>query len=141
MKLLNRLDLIAPLVLVVAVAGILLYAQPTRENLTHRKNLLAGVALGKEVVQRVKVFHGSEGRWPNGLEELTLPERPRSDYVESLTLGDQGRVEVKLKGDEAFAGKSLVFDFVERGGYLVWRCRGEGLPDDWLPDMCRSDRG
>jgi Pilin (bacterial filament) len=141
MKLFNKLDIIAPVIAIAAVAGILLFAKPTHENLLQRQHLLAGASLGKEVVKRVKVFHESEGRWPKGLAELALPEPPKSDYVAGLTLGDEGRVEVKLKGNEALVGKSLVFDFVKRGGYLVWRCRGDGLPDVWLPEMCRSEQG
>ena len=141
MNLLNKLDIIAPVALVAAVAGILIFSMPTHEKLTQRQKLLGGATLGKEVVQRVKVFRDVRGSWPTGLAELEMEQAPLGDFVEGVTLGEAGRVEVALKGDEAFVGKAFVFDFVDRGGYLVWRCRAPGLPDEWLPEMCVADEG
>ena len=75
MNLLNKIDVIAPLVLITAVAGILVYTLPTHEKLTQRQKLLAGATLGKEVVQRVKAYRDYHGRWPMNLTELDVPPR------------------------------------------------------------------
>ena len=140
MNLLNKLDVIAPFALLFAVAGILVFSMPTHEKLTQRQKLLAGATLGKEVVQRVKAYRDYHGSWPMSLVDLDLPPKEKlGDFVDGLTLGNEGRVEVALKGDDAFVGKSFIFDFVDRGGRMVWRCSAPGLPNEWLPDMCVSE--
>ena len=140
MNLLNKLDVIAPLALLFAVAGILVFSMPTHEKLTQRQKLLAGATLGKEVVQRVKAYRDYHGGWPLALTDLDVPtDVKHGDYIEALSLGNEGRVEVALKGDDAFVGKSFVFDFVDRGGHYIWRCRAAGLPNEWLPEMCHSE--
>lgn len=140
MNLMSKLDVAAPLAILFFIAGVVVFTLPNHEKLTQRQKLLAGVTLGKEVVQRTKAYYDQLGHWPKDLTTLDVPgEVKDGDFVEGLTLGEDGTVTVMLKGDPAFVGKSFIFEFIDRGGRLVWRCRAPGLPNEWLPDMCVAD--
>ena len=135
-----KLDVVAPLLLVAAVAGIVLYSLPTRESLTQRKNLLPGVTLGRETVEAVKRHQLRTGAWPESLEAVGIdPARADRPYVRRLMLGDGGAVRVLLTGDPKLEGRSLIFDFIDVGGQPIWRCRAPGIPNPWLPEMCWDD--
>ncbi len=137
---LNKLDLIAPLALIAFIGGLALFSMPTHDKLTQRQMLLAGITAGRDAVVAVKAYRNQHGRWPESFEQIGVdPAAAVGPNVERMMLGEQGTVRVLLAGDPALEGKSVVFDFIDRGLTWAWRCRAEGIAPEALPDMCRPD--
>jgi hypothetical protein len=135
----NRLtlDRVAPLVLLLVVGAILIYAYPQHGRLKERQMLLGAFSYGSQAAQQIKHFYLTRERWPEGIDEIGIgspPALPAS--VAELELGQGGALTLYLD-PQHYPKAEIRFLFFDTGQGVGWRCRASGLEQGLLPDMCR----
>jgi len=73
--------------------------------------------------------------WPSGAAVLAVPKKPRT--VTSVVFGADGTITFVLSFPPVKDG-SLVFTPVGVKASITWTCRGNNIPEAYLPAECRE---
>lgn len=75
--------------------------------------------------------------WPSGAAGLAVPKKPRT--VTSVSFGTDGAITFVLSFPPVKDG-ALVFTPSGVRAPIVWTCRGNNIPETYLPAECREKR-
>jgi len=75
--------------------------------------------------------------WPSGAAGLAVPKKPRT--VTSISFGTDGAITFVLSFPPVKDG-ALVFMPVGVHAPITWTCRGNNIPEAYLPAECREKR-
>ncbi len=99
---------------------------------------------GIDAAGRIHGFQRLHNRWPSGFAEVGLTTlEPYDPYIDSIRLDQEGRsIRIELAGSPAVAGRLVEIGFARRNGFWLLECRADRkIPDQWLPQRCRSAAG
>lgn len=106
-----------------------------------RAKISNGVGVATEAKVKVALFYREQGRFPDSNAEAGLVTDFRSEWVESLLVGNSGTITIlySLTSDlaEDAAGKTIVITPHILAGNIEWDCTGGDMPSKHRPASCR----
>ncbi|MBU6246441.1 MAG: pilin [Xanthomonadaceae bacterium] len=126
----------------IAVVAILAaIAVPAYQDYVIRSQVGEGMILADPAKVAVAEFHARRGRWPSGnaAAGLAAPESLHGRYVQSVTVQDDGRIEVRYAAgaNAKIAGRTLELTPSAGTQGITWSCRAEQIAPKLLPATCR----
>ena len=132
------------IMIVVAIIGILtMIAVPAYSDFTVRSKVSEGLSLASGAKTSVMEYYMTQGKWPvnNTVAGLPNAEKIHGDFVRSVSIEDN-QVVVTF-GDGAgndLTGRILTMAADDRGGSIIWNCKGGDIENKYLPPNCRDAR-
>ncbi len=132
------------IMIVVAIIGILsVIAIPAYSDFTVRSKVSEGLSLASGAKTSVMEYYMTQGKWPvnNTVAGLPKAEKIQGDFVRSVSIHDN-RVIVTF-GDgagEDLTGRELSMAADDKGGSIMWTCKGNDIENKYLPPNCRDTK-
>jgi hypothetical protein len=121
---------------VVGTAGVILLAGSGESSVYRTKARIQAVhELGVQYCEASAGHRRRTNAWPSGAAELTVPKKPRT--VTSVSFGTGGSITFILSFPPVKDG-ALVFTPSGAAAPITWTCRGNTIPEAYLPAPCRE---
>lgn len=135
------------LMIVVAIIAILsAFALPAYQDYTIRTRVAEGLNLASSAKVAVTEYYTNFKAWPKNNTDagLAVPSKITGNGVESITVNENGVIEVKYKANVDGTDNLVQFSpdtaTPEAGQSIVWKCKApttNGVKKQYLPAECR----
>ncbi|WP_018140879.1 pilin [Thioalkalivibrio sp. ALJ7] len=129
------------LMIVVAIIGILAaIALPAYQDYTTRAQVSEALSLAQSARTSVTETFQSTGDFPDNNTEAGLPAATSitGDYVDSVTVNEDGVIAVVYNGNQNF---TVTLTPSDEGGSVTWACTTPEANHRWVPANCRTEAG
>jgi type IV pilus assembly protein PilA len=131
--------LIELMIVVAIIATLTAIALPASQDYVARSQVSEGYSLSSDARTAIAVRYAYSGTLPADNDEagIAMPVSIMGPYVESVTVGPAGQIEVLLGSHAStkIAGQTLALQALLNDGSLYWDCRG--LDPRYVPSACR----
>lgn len=121
---------------VVGTIGVILLAGSGESSLYRTRARMQAVhELGVQYCETSAGHRQRTNAWPAGVAALAVPKKPRT--VTSVTFGTDGSITFIFSFPPVKDG-TLVFIPSGANAPITWTCRGNNIPEAYLPAACRE---
>ncbi|VXB97536.1 Fimbrial protein EcpC [Luteimonas sp. 9C] len=129
-----ELMIVVAIIAILAAIGLTAY-----QDYVARAQVAEGFSLSSDARTAIAMRHAYSGTFPadNAAAGIAQPGSIAGPYVESVTIGPAGQIDVRL-GNQAsnrIAGQTLAMQAVLDAGSLHWNC--SGVDARYVPSACR----
>lgn len=131
------------LMIVIAILGTLVaLALPVYQDYVIRAKIAEGLQLIASAKIAEAEYYQTTSKFPTSNADAGLPAQISGQYVSSITLGDNGVINITYDADKTGISEDTnVLQFVPafEDGAIKWSCNGSGttIPANYLPQTCR----